>query len=250
MGQTAPPSNWPAGVDRVILEEVDSTSLEAARRAPTTPTWILARRQSAAKGRRGRAWSMPEGNFAASLVWRPAGDPASLPLRSFTASLALYDALRALGVEGLSLKWPNDVLLDDRKLAGILLEAPVPGLLVLGIGLNLIAAPDVAQLEPGAVAPISLLSASGLRVEATALLDVLAPAFAEREAQLTTWGFAPIRTEWMKHAARVGQPITARLVNEVVEGLFVDVDDDGRLVLETEQGVRRITAGDVFFGRG
>ena len=147
MGQDGLASDWPAGVDRVILEEVDSTSLEATRRAPTVPTWIMARKQTAAKGRRGRAWSMPPGNFAASFAWRPGGDPARMALRSFTASLALHDVLTAMGAAGLSLKWPNDVLLNERKLAGILLEAPQPGLLILGIGVNLTAAPDPALLD-------------------------------------------------------------------------------------------------------
>lgn len=241
-------ADWPAGVDRIVLDTVDSTSLDAARRAPTGPTWIMSRNQTAAKGRRGRAWAMPPGNFAASLIWRPQGDPAQLALRSFTASLALHDVLTDLGAQGLSLKWPNDVLLTERKLAGILLEVPAPGLLILGIGVNLIAAPTLAQVEPGAVPPISLLEATGLRVEPETLLDRLAPAFAAREAQLTTWGFAPIRTDWMRHAARLGQPITARLPGATFTGIFTDVDDDGHLLLKTATGTRRITAGDVFFG--
>lgn len=241
-------ADWPAGVDRIVLDTVDSTSLDAARRAPNGPTWIMARQQTAAKGRRGRAWDMPPGNFAASLIWRPTGDSAHLALRSFTASLALYDALTDLGARGLSLKWPNDVLLNERKLAGILLEAPSPGLLILGIGVNLMSAPTPAQVEPGAVPPVSLLEATGLRLDPEPLLDALAPAFAAREAELTTWGFAPIRTAWMRHAARVGQKITARLPGERVDGVFTDVDDDGHLLLKTATGTRRITAGDVFFG--
>lgn len=239
---------WPQGVDKVILTSTDSTSAEAARRAPAAPTWVLALQQTAGKGRRGRAWSMPQGNFAASLIWRPQGDPTHLPLRSFVASLALHDSLTDIGIKGLSLKWPNDVLLNDSKLAGILLENAGNGALVLGIGINLIAAPSTDDLEPGAVAPVSLLAASGLRVSPAAMLDALAPAFAAREAQLTTWGFAPIRTEWLRHAARLGQPITARLVNETVDGTFEDVDEDGQLVLRTATGLRKITAGDVFFG--
>lgn len=235
-------------MDRVVLPEVDSTSAEAARRAPATPTWIMAHRQTAGRGRRGRAWAMPEGNFAASLVWRPGGDPAAMALRSFVAALALRDALVSLGVAGLTLKWPNDVLLDDGKLAGILLESPAPGLLVLGVGVNLIAVPEATSLEPGAVPPISLLSASGLRVEPAVMLDALAPAFAARDAQFLTWGFAPIRTAWLDHAARLGRAITVRLPGETLTGIFRDLDTDGCLVLDTGHGLRRIAAGDVFFG--
>ncbi|MFO6465939.1 biotin--[acetyl-CoA-carboxylase] ligase [Jannaschia sp. KMU-145] len=244
----AAPAGWPAGVDRVILDEIDSTSEEAARRAPVGPTWIMARRQTGARGRRGRAWSMPEGNFAASLSWRPDGDPAALALRSFVASLALHDTLAGMGVAGLSLKWPNDVLLDGRKLAGILLESPRPGLLVLGIGVNLVAGPDPSALEPGALAPISLRDASGLRIEPEAFLDALAPAVAARETQFTTLGFAPIRSAWLAHAARLGETITARTMTDATSGTFEDVDAEGHLVLGTPDGPVRITAGDVFFG--
>ncbi len=232
----------------MVLAETDSTSLEAARRAPARPAWIMAHRQTAARGRRGRAWAMPPGNFAASLVWRPEADPAAMALRSFVASLALHDALTVLGVADLSLKWPNDVLLDGAKLAGILLESPAPGLLVMGLGLNLIAAPDAATLEPGAVAPISLLSATGLRVTPETMLDALAPAFAARETQLSTQGFAPIRADWLARAARLGETITARTMTETVTGTFDDVDDGGHLILGTATGPRRIAAADVFFG--
>lgn len=238
---------WPDGVERILLDEIDSTSAEAARRAPTHPTWILARRQSAAHGRRGRPWSMPPGNFAASLAWRPGDGPAALALRSFVASLSLYDALTALGVRGLSLKWPNDVLLDDGKLAGILLESPGDDLLVLGIGLNLIATPDAADLEPRAVAPISLLQATGLRLTPEAMLDALAPAFAVREAQFQNHGFAPIRTAWLAHAARRGDTITARTMTGTLTGTFDDVDENGHLILGTPEGPKPIPAADIFF---
>lgn len=242
-------AGWPAGHDRVVLDSVDSTSAEAARRAPAAPTWILARRQTAARGRRGRAWTMPEGNFAASLAWRPGGDPAALALRSFAASLALHDALAGMGARGLSLKWPNDVLLEDGKLAGILLESPMPGLLILGIGINLVAAPGAAEVEEGAVRPVSLLAAIGLRATPEAMLDALAPAFATREAELAARGFAPIRAAWLRHAARLGEVVTARTMTGSITGTFEDVDADGRLVLRTPEGPRRIAAADIFFDR-
>ncbi|MGR3542321.1 MAG: biotin--[acetyl-CoA-carboxylase] ligase [Hasllibacter sp.] len=243
-------ADWPAGVGRVVLPSVDSTNAEAARRAGEGPVWVLAHAQTAARGRRGRAWAMPEGNFAASLAWRPGGDPAALALRSFVASLALHDALEGMGVAGLSLKWPNDVLLEGGKLAGILLEAPRPGVLVLGVGINLAAAPRADALEADALRPVSLLEATGLRIAPEAMLDALAPAFAAREAELVTWGFAPVRAAWMRHAARLGEPATARMPAETVTGRFEDVDADGRIVLRTGQGVRRIAAADIFFGAG
>ncbi|WP_209313533.1 biotin--[acetyl-CoA-carboxylase] ligase [Jannaschia formosa] len=239
-------AGWPAGIDRIVLESTDSTSAEAARRAPGAPTWIMAHRQTAARGRRGRAWTMPEGNFAASLTWRPGGTPAAQALRSFVASLALHDALSGMGVAGLALKWPNDVLLEGGKLAGILLEG-AGDRLILGIGINLIAAPGASEVEPGATRPVSLLEATGLRITPEAMLDALAPAFAAREAEFATWGFAPIRTAWMRRAARLGETVTARTMAETTRGTFEDVDAEGRLVLRTEGGLRRIPAADIFF---
>lgn len=248
-------TGWPADVGRRVLPETDSTMAEAARRAPTLAgaEWLLALHQTAGRGRRGRAWSMPPGNFAASLTLRPDGPVDQIALRSFTASLALRDALIAVGcpAEALSLKWPNDVLLNGRKLAGILLESVGDGKggvshLIIGIGVNLAAVPEAATLEPQALPPVSLRA-----VDVTAtpedLLDALAPAFARHEASLATYGFGPTRTAWLSHSARLGAVITARLPHEEITGTFTDVDAAGNLVLETSKGPRRIAAADIYF---
>ncbi|WP_299647234.1 biotin--[acetyl-CoA-carboxylase] ligase [uncultured Jannaschia sp.] len=237
---------WPEGVDRVVLPETDSTSAELVRRRPARPTWLLAHHQLAARGRRGRVWAMPLGNFAASLSYVLADDPSRIALRSFVASLALHDALTELGVADLTLKWPNDVLLGDRKLAGILLECPVPGCLVVGIGLNLAVAPDAAVLESGAVPPIALAE-RGHDVRPEVLLDALAPAYAAREAAFRAEGFAPIREAWLARAARSGQRITARTMTETRIGMFEDVDMEGHLILAEGSGRHRIAAADIFF---
>src|SRR6056297_3225873 len=138
-------TDWPESYDRRVLAEVDSTNAEAARMATelTGPTWIMARNQTAARGRRGRGWANPAGNFAATLVLHPSEPPEQAALRSFVASLALYDGIVAATgrAQGLSLKWPNDVLLNGGKLAGILLESaghgPRLSHLAIGIGVNL-----------------------------------------------------------------------------------------------------------------
>ena len=161
-----PPENWPEGYGRRVLGSVDSTNAEAARRAPelSGPEWILALEQTAARGRRGRAWANPPGNFAATLVMRPTESPDRVALRSFVAALALHDALVAATgrAQGLALKWPNDVLLNGGKLAGILLESAGRGSALshfaIGVGVNLADAPAAGALEPGAARPVSLLS--------------------------------------------------------------------------------------------
>ena len=223
---------------------MDSTLNEAARRFDTLrgPTWILALHQTAARGRRGRDWRHPAGHFAATLVLPGPLQPATAALRSFVASLALYDAFAAAtGRPGsFALKWPNDVLLNGGKVAGMLLETigPRGDALSIGIGVNLAQAPDAGQVEQGAVRPVSLLSETGAAVSPEEFLDLLAPAYARYEAQFAAYGFAPIRTAWLDRAARLGQQMTGR---------FDTVDEQGQLVLSTPQGPRRIAAADVFF---
>jgi BirA family biotin operon repressor/biotin-[acetyl-CoA-carboxylase] ligase len=246
---------WPEGYGRVVLDEVDSTNTEAARIAGTlaAPTWILARRQTAAHGRRGRPWASPQGNFGATLLMRPDGPPERAALRSFVAALALYDVLlSATGqAEALALKWPNDVLLGGGKVAGILLESAGVGRgvawLAIGFGVNLAAAPAAGEVEPGATRPVSLLGETGISVTPEAFLDLLAPAFAGWEQQLVRFGFAPVRNAWLARAARRGERVTARTGTRTHEGRFETLDDSGALVLETARGRLSIPAADVYF---
>ncbi|SLN50096.1 Bifunctional ligase/repressor BirA [Roseovarius albus] len=248
-------NNWPDGYGRRVLAEVDSTNAEAARIAAdlSGPEWILALRQTAGRGRRGRVWANPEGNFSATLVMRPSERPDVIALRSFVAALALHDALVAATgrVEIFSLKWPNDVLLNGGKLAGILLESSGFGEqlthFAIGIGVNLMSAPDVRDLEAGATRPVSLMSEAGAKVTPEEFLDLLAPAYARYEAQFTTYGFEPIRTAWLDRAARLGEVITARTTRETHTGTFETVDATGNLVLSTAKSRIAIPAADVFF---
>ena len=216
------------------------------------PTWVTATEQTASRGRRGRPWVAPIGNFYGTLIV-PCTDPEQAGLRSFVAALALRDAVRAVVGDGptLALKWPNDVLLNSGKVAGILLETltrrgQIVGVAV-GIGVNLVAAPDLSQVEDGAVYPVSIKSESGADVTAQMFLSHLAPAFAHWDAQLTIYGFGPIRTAWLDGAARLGETITARLPQENVTGRFDTVDENGYLVLNTAKGPRAIAAADVYF---
>lgn len=248
-------TGWPDGYGKIILTEIDSTNAEAARRAPTLtgPTWILAESQTAARGRRGRAWAMPPGNFAATLVMHPAEPPETVALRSFAAALALFDALVSLTgrAEPFALKWPNDVLLNGGKLAGILLESLGQGRevrhLAIGIGVNLAKAPDPGTLAPDAPRPVALATETGLQVTASEFLQALAAAYADWERRFTTYGFAPVREAWLARAARLGQPITARTGAAEVTGTFETVDITGALVLNTPKGRRAIPAADVYF---
>jgi BirA family biotin operon repressor/biotin-[acetyl-CoA-carboxylase] ligase len=250
-----PRPDWPAGYGRRVLASVDSTNAEAARVAPDLrfPGWILALEQTAARGRRGRSWINPAGNFAATLVMRADERPDRVALRSFVAALALREALEAATgrAEAFSLKWPNDVLLNGGKLAGILLESAGtgPGLshVAIGIGVNLRTAPAETALEVGALRPVALLAETGISLAPEAFLDLLAPAYARLEAQFVTHGFEPIRRAWLSHAAKLGEVITARTMRDTHQGTYETVDAAGHLVLLTAQGRRAIAAAEVFF---
>lgn len=246
------PLPWPEKTDRLIFDELDSTMSEAERIAPDLrrPTWIMAHRQTAARGRRGRVWRSPPGHFAATFVYRPHGTAADAALRSFFAANAVYEALAmCVDRDRLSLKWPNDVLLDGGKVAGILLEsvgtAQALDWLAIGVGVNLVSAPT--DVRDAAFPPIGLEEAGGTPCDRHEFLSLLASNMATEESLFQRLGFGPIRKNWLRRAARLGEIITARTAREEFTGRFETIDEAGQLVLETPKGQVRIPAADVYF---
>lgn len=252
-------ASWPIGVGLSMLEAVDSTNAEARRRAragEVGPLWIVADRQLEGRGRRGRTWRSDAQDLTATLLISPASLRPETTLSeigtlSFVAGLAVADMIDALAPRaGATLKWPNDVLVRDRKIAGILLESEGAGeaaWLAIGVGVNIAVAPAPEAVEPGAVAPIALAEVASGAVDRDAALRGLAFAMAARLADWAEQGFAAARQAWLARAARLGETIVARLPQETASGRFVDVDDTGALVLTTPNGTRRIAAADVFF---
>lgn len=224
---------------------------EARRRAETIakPTWIMARRQTNAKGRRGRTWLGGDGNLAATLIYRPWCSPIAAANRSFMAANALFESLAMFCPRSsLSLKWPNDVLMNGGKVAGILLESvargPIVDWLSIGVGVNLARSPEDFASE---FKPVSLAGEGGEEVSPEDFLTVLAGHFATQEGKLEALGFSRIREDWLRHAARVGEVITARTPRGDITGVFHTIDPLGNLMLLVEGREVLIPAADVYF---
>ncbi len=167
--------------------------------------------------------------------------------------MALFDAFVAVTgkPDAFALKWPNDVLLNGGKVAGILLESVQRGGklagLSIGIGINLAAAPAVEDLPEGSVRPVALNSETGANVTPEEFLTALADSYAHYETQFTTYGFEPIRAAWLARAARLGDVIVARTSTSQTRGRFETVADQGHLILTTDKGRVNIAAADVYF---
>jgi BirA family biotin operon repressor/biotin-[acetyl-CoA-carboxylase] ligase len=236
----------------VVLDEIDSTNAEARRRAEAGeagPVWIVGLRQTAGRGRRGRAWETGAGNLAATLLFTTEKPPGEAAQVTFVAALAVADLLGAYVSPGLvSLKWPNDPLLGGLKVSGVLVESgtrPAGGLwIAVGVGVNLARKP--IDSERPATALTTYLVTPPTPVEA---IGVLAAAFARWDDVWLRLGFPAIADAWTARAHGLGQSCVARLGAETLEGIAEGLDGDGALRLRLADGhLRRVTAGDVFFG--
>ena len=240
-----------AGVRLIAHGTLPSTNADALARARVGergPLWVTARQQTAGRGRRGNVWASEPGNFYASLLLTDAAPAAHLPELCFVAALAVLDAVSTAAPQlaaRLKLKWPNDLLLDGAKLAGILIEAESirdTTAIAAGIGVNCAHHPDDLAY------PAASLAACGATVTPADLLSALSRTMLVRLAQ---WeggsGFAAIRAEWLAHAANVGGDIHVRLPGRELTGTFETLDRMGRLMLRLPAGnLETITVGELF----
>ena len=231
-----------------VFDSLGSTNDEAmarAREGDPGRLWIRAERQSGGKGRLGRNWVSPAGNLYASLLLVDAAPPQHAPELGFVAGVALAATLTPHLGSRLRLKWPNDAVVDGRKLAGMLLEAsqtPRGGFAcVIGLGVNCASHPQGLPYAATDLASLGHPMAPG------DLLDAFAGEFAR---WLERWdegrGFALVRAAWLSYAAGLGEPALVSLGDERIKGVLRGLDERGRLLLETETGLRTIDAGDVF----
>jgi BirA family biotin operon repressor/biotin-[acetyl-CoA-carboxylase] ligase len=244
----------PTVYNLIALQTIDSTNNEAKRLAAmgeeSSPdgTIVWAIEQTGGRGRRGRIWESPPGNLYCSLILRPEVGVAIAAQLSFVAALALYDALGNVGEPGHEVlcKWPNDVLLNGKKVAGILLESEAQAneeldWLVLGLGVNIVSHPEKTSFFP----------ATSLRFESNDatvedLLEAFCRSFLGWADKWLDQGFAPVRQNWLWRCKGKGEWVEVQIGNETVSGIFQDINEDGALLLATDGGTRVITAGDIF----
>ncbi|MFN3668533.1 MAG: biotin--[acetyl-CoA-carboxylase] ligase [Brevundimonas sp.] len=240
----------------LLLDHTDSTNADARRRAEageTGPLWIVARRQTAGRGRRGREWASEGGNLFATLLTTTRRSPAEAAQVTFVAALAIADLLDAFAPPSVvTIKWPNDVMLAGAKASGVLIESGAHeggGLwLAVGIGVNLAHAPEGTE-RPAAALAQHLRSDVLTPPTVEAAAAVLAKAFAVWMERWETLGFQPILDAWQARTPGLDGPAVARLGRETVEGRAEGVAPDGALKLRLSDGsLRLISAGDVFFG--
>lgn len=233
-----------------VFDSLDSTNEEVRRQAEAGAAEglaVLARQQTAGRGRRGRSWESPPGNLFLSLLLRPKSSPAEAATLSFLTAVALLEALDLAAVPAkLTCKWPNDVLVNGAKVAGILLESRtgpdgVLGWVTVGIGVNL------AWHPPEAPYPVTALAAHGIHVTPQDFAHWLLARYGYWYGRWQAEGFAPVRAAWLVRAQGLGQPVIVRLPDSELRGRFVALDDSGALLLELPDGRRQtVTAGDVF----
>ncbi len=247
----------PEGYDLRAFDILDSTNVECRRIADAGSSgagssgnvWVVAAAQSSGKGRRGRAWVSRPGNLFASLLYGIDCDLATASQLSFVTALAVRDVVADIlqAPDIARCKWPNDVLIGGKKIAGILLETAgqggkAPSHVIIGIGLNVAHHPENAQYPA-----TDLKSVLGREIEASLVLERLIHTMDFWICRWKNHGFSVIRQAWKSSAQGIGQEIIVRLPDEEIKGRFVDLDETGALILEFDGKRRHITAGDVFF---
>ena len=239
------------GYRHIALGEVGSTNqiaLEYSKRSDPGKLWVSAQSQSGGKGSRGRSWVSAKGNLFASLLLHMNVAPQKLATLSFVAGLAVFEALKQFFDERrLTLKWPNDVLLDGKKVSGILLENHVGknrrSAVIIGVGINCNSSP----LSTAFAATNMAKEGQALKPE-----TVFGHLVAEMDRWLEIWdngaNFMAIRNRWIERAAGRGEKILVKMPDRQIAGIFEDIDNDGCLILKSDDGLRQtISVADIFF---
>ena len=240
----------------IQYDSLGSTNVEAdalSLKGEKPPFWVRADSQTAGRGRRGRDWTSPVGNFYGTACYAFEGTPQEAAKLSFVAAIAVANALSAYTLTCTpSLKWPNDVLLEGRKVAGLLLEAK-EGRVLIGIGVNLVSHPDGGNIPATHllehIAPEALETDEPEFTGADGFLAILADRFDTAFRKHLAYGFSATRADWTALASGIPGPVTVRLPEETFSGQAQSLLENGALRVAAQDGtIRDVHAGDVFFG--
>jgi BirA family biotin operon repressor/biotin-[acetyl-CoA-carboxylase] ligase len=231
----------PPIVRRAVVDSTQRVAFALAEEGAADRTVVVADTQTAGRGRRGRPWrDEPGASVLASILVRPRLAVSDLPKLSLATALAVADAIEAVAGLVVRVKWPNDILVNGRKIAGILLEsrvAPAP-VVVVGIGVNL----GQRAFPPELTTATSVRMESGRTVDREAMLDAMLAAFDGWRATLEGQGFAPVRARWLEVADTIGRAVSS----EDCAGIAVDLDVDGALVVRDHAGrLHHVIAGEL-----
>lgn len=247
--------SWLKKYNLLIFDEIDSTNSEAMRLAKSGVSGnfiIWAQSQVAGRGRSGKNWQSKPGNFYVSLLLSHNIEPEVQPELSFITALAVFDTIDFFAKKeplhlNLSVKWPNDLMIGHKKVAGILLESVnIAGnhYLIIGIGINIKNSPQNIDKPTTSLLEQELYSADAGRV-----LDIFIRQFDRYLAQWQNKGFAKTRQEWLKHAYKLNEVVIVDDGKNRISGKFKDIDMKGGMVIQLPSGqMCSLSAGEVFFG--
>ncbi|MGQ9759995.1 MAG: biotin--[acetyl-CoA-carboxylase] ligase [Candidatus Methanomethylicaceae archaeon] len=236
----------------ITLDSVDSTQVfmrRLAEKGAPEGTVVVALEQRSGRGRMNRAWSSPKGGLWFSLLLRPSIPPIDLHKLTLLIGVAVAKSLEQYGIKA-SLKWPNDVLIDQRKVCGILLESSTETdrveYVIAGIGLN---ANITLRDLPDAIrcSAISLYDILGTKVDRAELLSKILKNSEDLYISASEKGFSEIISLWRSLSSTIGRKVQVDLLDKTLTGYAVDIDEGGSLILETSDGLRKIYSGDVIF---
>lgn len=224
------------------FEEISSTNDLAARLVEKYkfPLVVTALRQTAGRGRRGRSWISQEGNLFTSLVFE--AELKDLGQLVILSGLAVWRTIKFFAPNAdVQIKWPNDVMINGAKISGILFERSVDNWWVMGVGINIVSAP-----EKGTMYPTCSLKSLGANVSRTDVLENLLAQFDDLYEQWRRCGFSEIKKSWLDKAYKQGKKVTVKQDDKSKEGILLEIDDNGGLILQTENGTERVLIGDVY----
>ena len=234
-------TNWKI-IKRDIVDSTNDEAITLAEKRDLEDFVVIANKQIKGRGRRGRAWLGEKGNLFSSFGIKK--DDIDIGHLSFATAVALHDVISKSIKEKVELKWPNDILINDSKASGVLIEQADNNWIIIGIGVNIKTSPKLDDASYG----ITCLQDHNQDINKDDFFNKLCDALYNRIYQLKNKGFESIRKDWIKNAKGLDKSIKVNLPRETIIGKFIDIDNNGLLLLEAEdKKIKKISAGDVFF---